>query len=617
MEDKVAPELNNFLHEIDKLIAEDLVLEANRKYIEYITALERHSRNNGNKKLKADSYAEYAFFLFSHHNYESFFEMLRRAQENGYSSDTIQKIVNEAFIEPNLDEFKSIYNKNIEYLLSNEYIEVKSILTFEDLPYWLMPIETENEYYLFDKKNGLLLEKITLNRNSELEILPTGDVFSDYLLMENGSWENTLAYTTKIRNNNKKAYIVIENIGKFFSCLQGELLNEEIISNVMIFEDLYNMENHFVNSNDYLPRNIINLVDNTNHIQNYINVIHNYRINKKERARNNILLSICIPSFNRGNRAYENIIHLLQSKYDEEIEFIVSNNGTQNDTQKYYEKIKDIEDTRVKYFSFEENKGFALNCSKACELAEGEYILLLSDEDLVDFNVLDKIMDELMRSKETLAIVRTSTIRQSKPAVKNAVQGKDALLTFMLTSNYMSGIILNNNLLKKHKGIEYVKENLDNKVCYNYPHMFWELLLGQYGNVLGTDLVLVHEGKAEKTEVELIKLSGNKTEIYSYATFEGRLEQHKGFFTIFKHLDICKEDPNLFREMYIRLCAKTLFLVSHSLSAFYKNTDINTSTMLDEAYAFCIRGEFLDEKSKFFKEDVRIIKGCYDQYQRR
>ncbi len=613
MGNKKTTELNNFLHEIDKLLEKNLVKEANQEYIEHITKLEREDSNKGNKKLKADIYAEYAFFLFSYHNYESFFEMLRKAQENGYSKDLIQKIIIEAFIEPNLDEFKSMYNKNKEYLLSNKYIQVESILDFEDLPFWLLPIETENEYYLYDKEKALLLEKISLNNNQKIESLPTSDVFSDYLLLENGNWENTFAYTAKIKSSKKKTYIVIDHIGKFYSCLQGALLNEDTISNVLIFDNLFNMENYFKYSSDFLPRNIINLVDNNN-IQNYINVVHNYRINKKERASDSILLSICIPSFNRGNRAYENIIHLLQSRYDEEIEFIISNNGTQNDTQKYYDKIRDIDDARVKYFSFEENKGFALNCCKACELAKGEYILLLSDEDLVDFNILDIVMNELNQSKDSLAIMRTSTTNQSKPVVKNAFPGKDALLTFMLTSNYMSGIILNNSLLKKHKGIEYIKENLDNKVCYYYPHMFWELLLSHYGNVQGTDLVLIHEGKAERTDVESIKLSSEKIEVPSYATFEGRLDQHKGFFTIFKHLESCKENHNLFREMYTKLCAKTLFLVNLSILVFYKKTNINTSSMLKEAYAFCISQEFVDNRNKSFEEDVRTIKSYYNQY---
>ncbi|MFJ8064173.1 glycosyltransferase family 2 protein [Psychrobacillus sp. NPDC096426] len=608
MENEATQEFNRFLQEIDELLDNNLILEANQKYIEYIKKMESQNESNSNNKLKADIYAGYAFFLFSQQNYESFLKVLNKAQNNGYSKDLIEKILMEAFIEPNIDEFKFIYIKNKEYLLSNGYLHAKSVLDFEDLPYWLLPIETENEYYLFDKEKRLLVEKVSLNINHKVETLPTEEIFSDYLLMENGNWENTLAYTAKIKNSNKKAYIVIDNIGKFFSCLQGVLLNEDTISNVLIFDNLFNMENYFKSSSDYLPRNIINLLDNSNYTQNYINVIHNYRINKKERARNNILLSICIPSFNRGKRAYENIIHLLQSRYDEEIEFIVSNNGTQNDTQKYYEKIRDIDDARVKYFSFEENKGFALNCCKACELAKGEYILLLSDEDIVDFNVLDKIMNELMQYKDTLAIMRTSTTTQSKLTVKNAVPGKDAILTFMLTSNYMSGIILNNSLLKKHKGIEYIKENLDNKVCYNYPHMFWELLLSQYGNVQSTDLVLIHEGKAEKTEVEYIKLSSDKIEIPSYATIEGRLDQHKGFFTIFKYLEVCKKDSDLFREMYIRLCAKTLFLVDVSILVYYKKNDVNTSAMLDEVYEFCISEEFLDNKSKFYKEDIRTIK---------
>lgn len=603
------------LLDIEALLAKGLVDTAYKKYIELIKKIESKEYDTLHE-LKANIYASFAYFLFGVSEYEYFFKMLSKAQNYGYSRDEIEKILREAFIEPNLSEFKTTYEANIEYLISNEYIKLEKTRSFQELPFWLLPTGVVNEYYIYDKEQKLIKEKISLYKYRDMQSLSTLDDFSDYLLLENWNWNNVLSYTNAIRKISKKTYIVLNNIEKFLSCMQGALLNDDIISNVLIFDSLNSMNEYFKSTNTFIPRNIINLSDNSDNIQNNISEIHNYRISKENRKGNNILLSICIPSFNRGNRAYDNIIHLLQSYYDEEIEVILSNNGTENETKEYYEKIRDIDDSRLTYFAFEENQGFAINCCKICELAKGEFILLVSDEDLVDFNILDKIMNVLNQSKDTLSIMRTSTTAQSKPAIKTANPGKDALLTFMLTSNYMSGIILNNKLLKQYKGIEYIKENLNNDVCFTYPHMFWELLLSQYGNVQGTDLILINEGKAEKTEVDTTEVVGSEIKIPYYATIEGRLEQHEGFSNIFKFLEMCKEDPDLLREMYIKLCNKTLFVVTLSINVFYKKTDSNALVLLDKVYNFCSRKEFFNSNRTNYRNDLRVITKYYEHFKK-
>jgi len=608
-------QLNQFLFEIDELLKQGLTAVANKKYVELIIRVEGQEFN-GDLQLKADIFSSFAYFLFGLHEYESFFKILYKAQQYGYSKDEIEKLLWEAFVEPNVNEFQTMYETNINYLISNNYINTTISMSFQELPFWLLPTGIENEYYLYDKKQKLIQEKVSLYKYQKLEVSLTQEEFSDYLLIENDSWSNILSITNQVRKQEKKTYIVLNNIGKFLSCMQGALLNKDIISNVLIFDDFNSMDDYFKNTDVYLPRNIINLVDQSKNAENYINVIHNYRINKEKRKRDNILLSICIPSFNRGNRAYENVIHLLQSRYDEEIEFIVSNNGTQNDTKRYYEKIEDIGDARLKYFSFEENKGFAINFAKVCELAGGKYILVLSDEDLVDIGALDKVMNILIHSKDSLAVIRTSSDRQSKPPVKIASAGKDALLTFMLTSNYVSGIIFNNKLLRKYKGIEYIYDNQDNSVCLFYPHMFLELLLSQYGSVQGTDLILIHEGRAEKTDIGTMEHVSTEVKIPYYSTIEGRKKQHKSFFDIFKSLEICEKDSKLLREMYIRLCTKTLYLSYLSIIIFYKKTKMNTSEMLREVYELCISKGFFEENDKLYQEYVTIIRSQYENYRK-
>jgi hypothetical protein len=612
-------QVDQYLIHIDELINNGQVDNAYKKYIELVKKVEGKEYES-NRSIKADVYASYAYFLFRVSEYEEFYKMLIQAQDYGYSRDEIENVLWEAFIEPNMKEFESRYETNLKLLCSNGY-HGKSI-DFQQLPYWLLPTGVPNEYYMYDKEQKLIAEKISLYKYRKEHLPPPSDAFADYLLLDSWDWSSILTYTYPIKNLDKKTYVVLNNIEKFLSCIQGALLNNDIISNVFIFDSLTSMSEYFLSCNAFLPRNIINRLNTNENAKDYIDKIHHVRTNKDNRSGDQVLLSICIPSYNRGKRAYDNVVHLLQSYYDEEIEIVLSNNGTQNNTSEYYDKIRDIDDARLTYYAFEENQGFALNLSKACELARGKFILLVSDEDLVRLNVLDRIMNMLRESKETLAIVKTSTSDQSKPpSISTQSAGKDALLTFMLSSNYMSGIILNNALLKQHKGLEYIKDNLENNsICYWYPHMYLELLLSQYGNVQGTDIILITEGAAEKIEVEEKEISGSEIKIPYYATIEGRLEQHDGFTKIFTDLDKCKEDPDLLREMYLKLCLKTMFLFRISINAFYRKTDHILIELLDRAYHFCSSADFykanINNNRSNYRRDLEEITRYYEHYKK-
>ncbi|WP_334072140.1 MULTISPECIES: glycosyltransferase [Paenibacillus] len=615
----MAQQIEKDLHKIDRLLDSQLIDEAYTEYVNLLQKIEGKEYKDINHQYKAKVYISFAYFLFSGSQFNSFFEMLLKAQEYGYSKDEIEEVILEAFVKPNIKEFRNLYEANIKFLQKNDYLDVEKIIDFEDLPFWLLPNGISNEYYLYNKSQKLIQDKITLFTYKPVQSLPTLDVFADYLLLEDWDWSNVLTYTNSAKKRNKKTYVIIKDIEKFLSCLQGSLLNNATISNALIFDNLDRFRHYMYNSDLFLPRNIINLSDSSSMPQNTLDEIHNNRIHKDNRKSNHVLLSVCIPSYNRGKRAYENVVHLLQSYYDEEIEVILSNNGTQNETKVYYDKIGEIDDARLKYFAFEENRGFSINCCKVCELASGKFILLLSDEDLINLDNLHFIMNKLYLSNNKISVMRTSTTSQYNLSNLVANPGRDALLNFMLSSNYMSGIILNNNLFKIYRGIEYIKKNLNNSVCYWYPHMFWELLLCQYGNVESTDLILVNEGKAEKSEVDSIKIN-NEVVIPYYASIEGRLEQHEGFTHIFRDLEICTRESDLLREMYLHLCAKTLFLTTVSINVYYKKTGTDYRKLYEQAYELCSNENFykanINNDSDNYRSDLEILAHCYEHFKK-
>ncbi|MBY9084430.1 hypothetical protein KIH86_09325, partial [Paenibacillus sp. HN-1] len=102
------------------------------------------------------------------------------------------------------------------------------------------------------------------------------------------------------------------DIGKFLSCFQGALLDNSILSNVLIFDQLNSMNDYFMRTDAFLPRNIVNLIEleKKEQSEEILKSIHTSRLTPQQRKGNQVILSICIPSFNRGNRAYDNVLHL-------------------------------------------------------------------------------------------------------------------------------------------------------------------------------------------------------------------------------------------------------------------------------------------------------------------
>ena len=84
-----------------------------------------------------------------------------------------------------------------------------------------------------------------------------------------------------------------------------------------------------------------------------------------------ILLSICIPTYNRP----ENIRIILESFTvypNNELEIVISDDNVNSNENT--DVIKDFTDPRIKYFRNELNLNFGANILKSIERAKGEFI---------------------------------------------------------------------------------------------------------------------------------------------------------------------------------------------------------------------------------------------------
>ncbi|MDM5281348.1 glycosyltransferase [Paenibacillus silvae] len=539
---------------------------------------------------KAFFYKTFGEILFQLGHYDQAIGIFRLAQAEKYSND-INDLIYNAFILPNMAEFEQNYTTNITSLQTDSPKR-----QFSELAYHLIPTEIENKYYLYHKSRKTIEDSFVLfgHEPGLIAARNSADLLASFLYVEKYEIGNVLSNLTEILDEGLECYVIIEEYDKFLSTLQGGI--EEKLDKLRIFSSYSEINYYFENRTEYLPRNIVSYSADIQKAESYIQHLHRHRLLVQNKRRDRILLSICIPTYNRGHRALDNVIQSLNNVYDFELEVVISNNGTRNETMHSYEEIKNYPDSRVTYFEFADNQGFYANVVNVCRIASGKFVLLLSDEDIVDTQVLEEIMC-FLQSNPDMALVKTSTTTQAKFQDASAFAGEEALNKFMLRSNYMSGMIINRELLIQKNVIEqmhelYIKGNVTTLI---YPHMCWELLMCQYGNVHSTSLVLVREGKPEKMESEYIVKINSSAEVPEYATVESRLSQHNGFFEIMSTMEISK-NAGVMQNMYINLCSKTFWLIKISIDCFYRafSSKEDLLQILNKTYLFCTDNRYLE-----------------------
>ena len=381
-------------------------------------------------------------------------------------------------------------------------IYIDEDVSFEDLDLWFIPTLTTKKYFYNRLEEKII--SIDVDDKRAVELPRKTNPFGDYLFANDGNIYEIISYIRRIPNE-KKLYVYTEKIKYLFSFFQLPDMSRFLffMQQTKIFGNQQDVVSYFIGCNAYLPRNFISTSQSftKKDIEDLIHEIHNQRIHDLTRKRDNILLTIGIPSYNRGHRAYESVIHHLQSEYDDEIEIVVSNNGTDNYTAKFYEKISKIEDARITYFSFESNQFSTLNFAQVINLAKGKFVFMLSDEDTIFIKKLDILLQVIVSNRNLSMIKAYGDGQQRIQSTGLASQGEDAIRQYGFTANYLSGNVFRRDLLLKVEAISYVKENYTKKLCINfYSHIFYELLLCMLGDVYGINVIVIHEGASEQEE---------------------------------------------------------------------------------------------------------------------
>ena len=267
------------------------------------------------------------------------------------------------------------------------------------------------------------------------------------------------------------------------------------------------------------------------------------------------LLSICIPSYNRGHRAIELVRQILSMDCvsgRNDIEIIVSDNGSTEHTDGY-DEIAGI-GAPVVFNRFDENKDYYGNYNKVVKMSDAHYCLLISDEDGIDEAVLTEFIAFLEKNPDA-GLIRTGT-SSHYTGIGGGLRtaGEEALKSFYLSGNYISGSVYNRDHVRDEL-IDGLLARYDGDEGYfYYPHLFVEAYVMNLADFYFFEECLILEGKDEGDMPKAESVS-----VPVFASWESRVRQLAGYFKLIRDLGI---DDGRKQLMFMMAVCKTISLIA-------------------------------------------------------
>ncbi|MHA1723530.1 MAG: glycosyltransferase [Promethearchaeota archaeon] len=184
---------------------------------------------------------------------------------------------------------------------------------------------------------------------------------------------------------------------------------------------------------------------------------------------NEIILSICFPTYNRPEILFQTVKEILTFDSNE-FEIIISDDNPANlETKRLMEKIVD---KRLKFYKNKSNLGIDGNQLLTIHRARGKYVFLMMDDDKVNLDTLPWVISTLKRENKISYLCGSLGNKAEK---KNKYyyefedryykKGVDALNSLLFAHAHASGIILKKNALnlkeaKKYIGLMYIQQAL-------------------------------------------------------------------------------------------------------------------------------------------------------------
>ena len=209
-------------------------------------------------------------------------------------------------------------------------------------------------------------------------------------------------------------------------------------------------------------------------------------------------ISVLTPTYNRANflqKLYQSLIE--NSKYNVEIEWLIMDDGSSDNTRKIVEKFKEEDKIEIKYY-FQENQGKMVAINKLVGQATGDLIVDCDSDDYLTENAFEIIKEEYEKNKEkngvyALCFLKYDTngknigneFKNKKTTMfdlyfKEGEDGEKAIVFYSSIRKQYKHELENNEKFVTEARMYHKMDERYNTICINKPIMICEYQDGGY-----------------------------------------------------------------------------------------------------------------------------------------
>lgn len=252
-----------------------------------------------------------------------------------------------------------------------------------------------------------------------------------------------------------------------------------------------------------------------------------------------IILSLCVPTFNRREQIIKNVQNYLSI---DDSRFIVSvcDNCSTDGT---WEALCDIKNPKLFLYQNEYNVGGPSNIMRALSSAKAKYLLIILDKDELNAQFLSQFIDVLEDKKPQWGMVNLGGTTNGTTIVYK--QGLEAIrVSSVYSPKHPSGFFVRKDIFDEF--IDSGWKNVE-KRNFVFPFEFSQLYLALHYDMLMVNVPLII---TEKKEICQKVKSNTYTESNCWFLYEARKTYYQVFLTrIMKSIDDTKLKRTIIEEM--------------------------------------------------------------------
>lgn len=433
----------------------------------------------------------------------------------------------------------------------------------------------DGEYFIFDKEKHIFRGVFSVPALYGTKADSVYEVIEHSAVVLALDWDFRLETGILTKAKERKLYIVCQDAKRCISFWKIPEL-KEYLRGITVFFNYHEYQDYFhKNTSVYLPRITRGNEEASKILGKICEEEHQYRLTPEGRNTENVLLTIAIPTANRGNLLLQRLDNLLSMPYDAEIEIAVSKNCTEK-YEEEYRQVSMIADARLHYYDHRKDLQRYQSFHYAVEMSCGKYVLMVSDEDDVIVGALEHYLKVLESFPEVSVARVKSNNYWDITNRKYRKKGLEALELMFLCQSNISGLMIRRKDFTEDHFLKRPEEVLaDNIFFLYYPHECWCAALCYKGDALYEPVALISEGK-----------SVNKDQFFpAYASYEERLKQLDGmidfvYFYMEKDIESAKTGLS-------KIIGKIAYLLEMARVLGYDRD--NYLNMTDKFAAICIQ----------------------------